>query len=95
MKTPGHLLRTLSLATALVVVHSTVALACPSCKAGLGEADQAGLVQGFFWSILFMMSMPFAIIGTFGTVMYRAVNKARAEQAAKEAASRESELVEG
>lgn len=104
MKPSLNIVRTLLLASAVVLICGSAALACPSCKAALGEADQAGLVSGFFWSILFMMSMPFAILGTFGVCAYRAVNKARAEQAAKAAAEetvaaqtadeRESELVE-
>jgi len=59
------------------------AWACPSCKAALGgDPAQANLVNGFFWSILFMMSMPFVILGTFGGSMYLSVRRAskRAER---------------
>ena len=56
-----------------------LAWACPNCKEALAnDAQQGGdLVQGFFWSILFMMSMPFAILGTFSGYMYYEVRKAR------------------
>jgi hypothetical protein len=62
------------------------ALACPTCKEGLAENDpQArGLAAGFYYSILLMMSMPFIILGTFGTFAYRSVRRA---QAAREASA--------
>ena len=62
----------------LVVVG--VAEACPGCKDALAEndPDQARVVRGYFWSILFMMGMPFAIFGTIGTYLYLEVRRARA-----------------
>ena len=77
------------------------AWACPSCKAALGDPAQANLVNGFFWSILFMMSMPFVILGTFGGSMYLSVRRAN-KRAAKPAEAqptvedraRKSELVD-
>jgi len=58
-------------------------LACPNCKEALASDTAGGgdVVSGFFWSILFMMSMPFAILGTFSSYMYYEVRKARAAQA--------------
>jgi hypothetical protein len=38
-------------------------------------------VRGYFWSILFMMSMPFLIIGGLGTMFYLDVRRARRRQA--------------
>jgi len=68
-------------AVAAVLLAADSAWACPTCKEALASAggDNPNLVRGFFWSILFMMSMPFLLIGIFSTVMYRAVKKARAE----------------
>lgn len=56
--------------------------ACPTCKEGLANADpnHERLVQGYFWSILFMMSMPFLILGGLSTYFYLEVRKARARQ---------------
>ena len=71
------------LALAGVALLPEVALACPSCKAALGSQDGGGdLVRGFFWSILFMMSMPFAILGGMSSYLYWVVRRARADQGA-------------
>jgi heme/copper-type cytochrome/quinol oxidase subunit 2 len=69
----------------LVVAHATVVHACPGCKQALetAEGEQANMVNGYFWSILFMLSMPFTIFGLFAGSMYLAVRKARREQTRK------------
>jgi len=83
-----RLLRTLlrSLASGLLVAVAVTLLpelaeACPTCKDGLNTPAQQRMAVGFFYSILFMMSMPFAILGTFGTFAYLSFRKARLEQA--------------
>jgi len=78
----GHPLLAVA-AIGLVFALSTAAWACPGCKEALASGDGQGgdLVSGFFWSILFMLSMPFLIFGTFCTSMYIAVRRARAAQA--------------
>jgi hypothetical protein len=70
-------------AIGFVLALSATAWACPGCKDALAAGDGGGgdLVSGFFWSILFMLSMPFLIFGTFCTSMYVAVRRARAAQA--------------
>ena len=69
------------LALAGLALLPDVATACPSCKAALGSQDGGGdLVRGFFWSILFMMSMPFAILGGMSSYLYWVVRRARADQ---------------
>jgi hypothetical protein len=79
-------------AVAVVVVGAcSVASACPSCQAALaGDEAHGDLARGIYYSILFMMSMPFAIVGTFGTLAYRTIKREQrkrdAEKAAKEAA---------
>jgi len=54
-------------------------LACPTCKDGLAESDPASQAQarGFFYSILFMMAMPFVILGTLGSAAYLSIQRAR------------------
>lgn len=64
-----------------VVAWQSVALACPTCKDGLAQ-DQTNMVQGYFWSILFMMSMPFLIFSSLCLYFYWLVRRARAQQAA-------------
>jgi hypothetical protein len=63
-----------------------VASACPSCKEALAASSGGGdLVSGFFWSILFMLSMPFLLLGSFGLYFYYLVRKARLARTAPEA----------
>lgn len=64
-----------------IVVTVGSASACPTCKTGL-EGDPQGqrIARGYFYSILFMMSVPFAMVGAFGTyafVSYRRLQAAR------------------
>ena len=70
----------------LVILSSDVATACPNCKETLAEggANAMNMVRGYFWSILFMMSMPFLILGTLISYFYYEVCKARARQASGE-----------
>ena len=74
----------LALAAAIVLLPAAGAWACPGCKDALAanDGDGGNLVAGYFWSILFMMSMPFTILGTFSGSMYLAVRRARAQQPA-------------
>ncbi len=54
---------------------------CPTCKDGIdGGAAGGNLARGFYWSILFMMAMPFALIGSFAGYMYWQVRRARQSQ---------------
>ena len=80
--------------TALVLVLGAyeTASACPTCKNGLMDGDEASqrLLQGYFWSILFMMSMPFAILIGVGGYMYREVKRAQAKMAAQDKAAAEA-----
>ena len=90
MPRPASLLRRLTapcLALAVVLAIAGPAWACPGCKDALSANDHEGgnLVAGYFWSILFMMSMPFILVGTFCGSMYVSVRRARARAAADEA----------
>ncbi len=65
-----------AVAAALLAGTASVATACPSCQQALGsDPGQGDLASGIYYSILFMMSMPFAIVGTFATLAYRAVKR--------------------
>src|SRR5215204_5837541 len=58
------------------------AWACPTCKEGVAQNDPhyQSMAAGYYYSILFMMSMPFIILTTFGSFAYRSVKRAQAER---------------
>lgn len=74
-----RLLTTVAVALVLVLVLQSIAAACPSCKESLDSSDpqRQNLVQGYFYSILFMLSMPFVIFGSLCGYFYYEVCKAR------------------
>ena len=79
---------------AVVLGSASIASACPSCQAALaGDVSQGDLARGIYYSVLFMMSMPFAIVGTFGCLAYRAVKREQ-RRAAEEADARHDERVD-
>jgi hypothetical protein len=77
---------TLALA-AVLFGAADAAWACPNCKEGLAQNDPHGqsIAAGYYYSILFMLSMPFIIITTFGAFAYRSVKKAQAQHDAADA----------
>ena len=68
---------------ALVLLIASVAAACPTCKEGLAQNDPQGqaLAAGYAYSVLFMMSMPYIVLGTFGSVAYYSIRRARRQRA--------------
>ncbi len=76
-------------AVALLLSLASTAWACPTCKEDLANDPQGrGLATGFYYSILLMMSMPFAIMGMLGTVAYRSIKRAQVERDAVNASPR-------
>lgn len=69
------------LALAIVLV-ADVASACPTCKENLSHNGQ-NLARGFYYSILFMLSMPFLILGSLCSYFYWEVCRARRNQQAE------------
>jgi hypothetical protein len=69
---------------ALMLLIASVAAACPTCKEGLAQTDPHGqsIAAGYYYSILFMMAMPFAILGTFGGLAYLSIRRAARDQEA-------------
>ena len=53
------------------------ASACPNCKEAVANqgGDAARLADGYSWSILLMMAMPFALLGTGSIFVARAVRR--------------------
>jgi hypothetical protein len=75
------------LSLAVVLLGATIAEACPSCQQALAnDGSQGDLARGIYYSILFMMSMPFAIVGAFAGLAYRAVKREQRRQADEAAA---------
>jgi hypothetical protein len=69
----------IAMTIALALLIASVAAACPTCKDGLAQNDPHGqsIAAGYYYSILFMMMMPFAILGTFGGLAYLSIRRAR------------------
>ena len=82
------------LAVVLVLGFAAVATACPSCKNSLAENDPAfgAMAAGYFYSILFMMAMPFVLLGSFGSYAYFAVRRAQNAQQEGDKADRADDL---
>lgn len=70
------------LVVSVIMLSATDVLGCPTCKDGIAENDPASAAQakGYFYSILFMMAMPFLILGTFGSAAYLSIKRAREQQ---------------
>lgn len=63
-----------------------VAEACPTCKDQIaGDPAAYNIARGYMWSILFMLSMPFLILGGLGSYFYWEVRRAYARQALEDA----------
>jgi len=75
-------------ALAAVLLFASVASACPSCKAALGDSPEGQrIVRGYFLSICFMVAMPFTIFGGLSGYMYWLVRTARRDAARSVAAA--------
>jgi hypothetical protein len=56
-----------------------LALACPGCNVALGQGQNLALAKGFSYSIYFMLSVVFAVIGL---IIARIVYEARQDSPA-------------
>jgi hypothetical protein len=72
----------IALAISMLLLIASVAAACPNCKDGLAQNDPQGksIAAGYYYSILFMMAMPFAILGTFGGLAFLSIRRAQRQQ---------------
>jgi uncharacterized membrane protein len=73
---------------ALVALVATVATACPTCSEGLAGNDphHRSIAAGFYYSILFMMSMPYILMGSLGCLAYVSIRRAKVQQDAADEA---------
>ena len=75
---------TWTLAPLVVFCISATAEACPTCRDAIaGDPAAASLIQGYFISIIFMISMPFLILAGLSSYFYYEVWKARRARAAQ------------
>jgi hypothetical protein len=53
------------------------ALACPNCKEAVSatSSEASNMADGFNWSVLFMLTVPFSLLGTGAMMVRRAVKK--------------------
>ena len=58
---------------ALLSLLSSAAAACATC---FGQADGSGLYDGFWWGIVVLLAVTFALVGGFAWMLWR-VEKAR------------------
>lgn len=78
-------LAVLLLVFAAAVLLPAAAGACPLCKDAKADTDYAGgtasLPNGFYYSILFMVCAPFAVVGTLAARIILARRRLRARAA--------------
>jgi hypothetical protein len=66
------------LAVVLVLTCADAVLACPNCReamANQNSPEAVGLRNGYFWSILLMISVPMSLLGTGAFMVVRAVKR--------------------
>ena len=61
----------------LVIGLSGEALGCPNCKEAVAnqDGDAMRLANGYSWSIILMIAMPFTLLGTGMMMIARAVKR--------------------
>ena len=62
---------------AVAFVAASQAFGCPNCKDAVAGADPEAmnLARGYFYSILIMLAMPFALVGSFGAYVWREMRR--------------------
>jgi hypothetical protein len=65
------------LALILILGLASEVLACPNCKEAVAsqDGDALRLANGYSWSILLMIGMPFTLLGTGMMMIVRAVKR--------------------
>jgi len=60
------------LAVLILAQSASKAVACPNCKEAVSAStsEVASMSHGYNWSVLFMLAVPFSLVGT-GAVMIR------------------------
>jgi len=65
----------LAVGVVLSVKGGSEATACPNCKEAVSatSSEAANMADGFNWSVMFMLSVPFSLLGTGAFMVRRAV----------------------
>jgi hypothetical protein len=71
------LVPSITLALVLSAGPASPATACPNCKEAVAAqpSEVAGMARGYNYSVLFMVSMPFALLGTGAFFVARAAKR--------------------
>jgi hypothetical protein len=75
-----HTARTALIAGLLLCVTTGNRLAaCPNCKEAVSasEGEVSSMSSGYNWSVLFMLAVPFSLLGTGALAVQRAVKRGR------------------
>jgi len=69
--------RSAVLALSLGLVTTSAATACPNCKEAVAAqpSEAAGMARGYNYSVLFMVAMPFTLLGAGAFMVTRAVKR--------------------
>ena len=61
----------------VLLVLANPTSACPNCKEAVASqpADVANTARGYNWSVMFMVSMPFTLLGTGAFAVVRAAKR--------------------
>jgi hypothetical protein len=64
-------------ATLLLIQVANPAAACPNCKeaVSLQTGEVASLSNGYNWSVLLMLAVPFSLLGTGAFMVHRAAKR--------------------
>jgi hypothetical protein len=67
----------MAVATLALIRGTDRAMACPNCKeaVSLQSGEVAQLSTGYNWSVLFMLAVPFSMMGTGAFLVHRAVKR--------------------
>jgi hypothetical protein len=67
--------RVLAVAMVLSLLGAGDAVACPNCKEAVSatSSEASGMSDGFNWSVMFMLCVPFSLLGTGAFMVRRAV----------------------
>jgi hypothetical protein len=70
-------LRVLAIAAAIALQCASDAVACPNCKEAVSasEGQVASMSTGYNWSVVFMLTVPFSMLGTGAFMIRRAAKR--------------------
>jgi hypothetical protein len=76
-RTFGIGLLTISIGLMVLLSADRAARACPNCKeaVSLQEGEAQNLSNGYNWSVMFMLVVPFSMMGTGAFMINRAVKR--------------------